>query len=476
MMKKQFNDIKPILFTVASVWLISLCLFSCKKDSFINSSAAQFSTSIDTLKFDTVFTSIGSVTQTFKINNPNSQKLLLKDITLMGGVNSAFKININGNPVSAINDVTVAANDSIYVFVTVQINPSTVNLPFVVQDSIRISYNGNTRFVQLQAFGQNANFLRNRTLTGNVVFTNTLPYVILGSLKVDTNASLTIQKGTKMYLHANAPFIVDGTLIADGTNAEPIVFSGDRLDPDYRDLPASWPGIYFRGSSKNNLMRFAAIKNAYQAIAVEQPSPNTNPKLRLEQCTIDNAYDAGILAVNSSIEASNCLISNSGNNITVAFGGDYLFNHCTVVGYSSFVSHRNPVLNVNNYALLGNNLVTNNLNASFKNCIFWGEGNGAVENEIMVDKKGNNSFTALFDHCLYKATSDPIAATFNACIKNQDPQFDSLNYNRRIFDFHISNAALAPGNEKAAPSSINIDLDNRPRPIGLPDIGCYEKQ
>ena len=79
-----------------------------------------------------------------------------------------------------MNNIEVEANDSMYVFVSVSINPSAANLPFVMQDSISITYNGNTRWVQLDAWGQNANFLRNTKLTGNVIWNNALPYVILG--------------------------------------------------------------------------------------------------------------------------------------------------------------------------------------------------------------------------------------------------------------------------------------------------------
>jgi hypothetical protein len=46
----------------------------------------------------------------------------------------------------------------------VTINPNANQLPFVVQDSIKIDYNGNTRFVQLDALGQNARFLRDRRI------------------------------------------------------------------------------------------------------------------------------------------------------------------------------------------------------------------------------------------------------------------------------------------------------------------------
>ena len=455
--------------------LLTICCLifsSCQKDSFITSENAQLSTSVDSLKYDTVFTSIGSVTQSFKINNLNNQKLLLSKVELMNGTSSAFKINVNGVATSVASNIEIAANDSIYVFVTVNINPNNTNLPFIVKDSIMIMYNGNSHFVQLEAYGQNANFIRNTVIKGNIIWTNNLPYVILGSLRIDSTASLTIEPGCKIYSHANAPFIVDGTLIINGTKKESVVFNGDRLDAEYKDFPASWPGIYFRGSSKNNVLRYAVVKNAYQAVVVEKVSVNGNSKLTLHQCIIDNAFDVGLLGVNSSINADNSLITNCGTNVSFTYGGNYNLTNCTIAAYSNnYIIHKKPVLVTNNFASLGGGTLTADFNAVFRNCIFWGDGN--VENEVTVDKEGANPFTILFDHCLYKAKGDPLNSTINECIKNLDPQFDSIDVSKQLYNLH--NKAGAPGIDKGIiVSGFEKDLDDNYRVVGLPDIGCYE--
>jgi len=465
----------PILFCL---FTFAFCLFlaSCKKDSFITSEFAQLNINADTLKYDTVFTTTGSITKSFKIINENNQKLRLSKVKLMGGTSSAYKMNVDGAATTEVNDLVIDANDSIYVFVSVTINPNAANLPFVVSDSILINYNGNNRYVQLQAFGQNANFLRNRVLTGNVVWTNNLPYVILGSIRIDTTASLTIQPGCHIYSHADAPFIVDGTLIVNGTHTNDVVFTGDRLDEDYKDLPASWPGIYFRGSSKNNLLTYAVVKNAYQAIVTEKPSVNANPKVILHQCTIDNAYDAGILCVNSSLQADNSLISNCGNNIILSYGGVYNFTHCTVAAYSTnYLTHKTPVLNVNNFIQQSGTTLTADLNAVFRNNIFWGD-DGIVKDELVVNKQGANTFTVLFEKNIYRAVTDPSNSTLTANIVNGDPSFDSINVSKRIFDFRITKNVFAPGINVGASTGFPKDLDDKNRSVGLPDLGCYERQ
>lgn len=448
---------------------------SCKKQSFITSPDARLTINADTVKFDTVFTAIGSVTQSFIITNDNSQRLKLSSIKLMGGASSPFKMNVNGMAGNEVDDIDIAANDSIYVFVSVTVNQSGATLPFILSDSIGINYNGNTRFVQLQAYGQNAVFLNNTTINSNTTWSNVLPYVILGGITVNNNATLTIPAGTKIYLHGNAPFLVDGTLIVNGTSADNVIFTGDRLDAPYNKLPSGWPGIYIRSTSKDNQLRFAVIKNAYQGVVVQQPTVNANPKLIMHQTIIDNAYDAGLLCTNTSVQADNCLFSNCGSNIVLQLGGNYAFTNCTAATYSTaYLLHKNPVLTVSDYL---ENATPNTavLNASFTNCIFWGD-NGSVDNEITINKSGTNTFAVSLNNCLYKAATDPSNVTILSAIKNQDPSFDSVDIDHRYFNFRITKNASAPGIDKGTSTIFPKDLDDKNRMVGITDIGCYEKQ
>ncbi len=459
-----------------SISLIILVTASCKKESFITSADATLNTSDDSLHFDTVFTTAGSVTHFFRIYNNNDKKLRLSSVELNGGISSPFKMNVDGvaGPIAA--DVEVEANDSLYVFVTVKIDPTTADLPFIIQDSITIQYNGNKKIIQLEAWGQNANFLRSKLITSNETWNNTKPYVILGGLQVDTNVTLTIEKGTKIYLHADAPFLVDGTLKINGEKYDStrVVFRGDRLDEPYRDYPAAWPGIYFRGESKDNVLNYTIIKNAFQGLVSDKPAVNGNPKLTLNECIIDNCYDAGIFGLRTNIKAQNCLISNCGKNIILAYGGIYDFTHCSSVAFSnSFLLHKEPVLLVTDFIKQDNTILTATINASFRNCIFWGD-NGTVDDEVITSKQGTNSFTVNFQNCLWKAKNNPANSTTSNIIVNQNPLFDSVNTQRRIFDFRLKDES--PAKNKGISTGIATDLDGKPRAVGLPDLGCFERQ
>ena len=433
--------------------------------------------SADEIKFDTVFTTTGSITQSFKIFNDNDQKLRLSSIKLMGGNASYFKINADGFIGPEISNIEIEANDSVYVFVSVSIDQSTATIPFIIQDSIQINYNGTTQQVNLEAWGQNAHYYRDKQITADETWNNDLPYVILGSLRIDANNKLTINKGSRIYVHADAPILVDGTLEINGEKdtVDWVQFRGDRLDEPYNDFPAGWPGIFFTNTSKDNVFNYAVIKNAYQALAVLDPSINANPKLVLNECTIDNAYDAGIIAINSSIRARNCLVSNCGKNVILAKGGNYEFIHCTVASFSnSYILHRDPVLFVSNYILVNNSPVTANLTALFRNCIFWGQ-DGTVEDEVVVAKSGSTTFNVNFDYNLWKVQTTPANITSNQVINNQYPEFDSINTTQRLYNFRLKETS--PAKDKATNAGVPVDLDGKPRPVGIaPDLGCYERQ
>jgi hypothetical protein len=452
--------------------LCAVLLLSCRKESFITSPDARIFITADTLKYDTVFTSTGSITQTFKIVNPNNQKLRLSSVKLSGGNASSYKMNVDGISTPNATNIEISANDSVYVFVQVSINPAAGNLPFIIRDSIQVSYNGNIKQVQLEAWGQNAHFFRNLEINAAETWTNDLPYVILGYLHINANASLRIEKGCRIFVHADAPIVVDGTLLVNGLSdtADRVYFQGDRLDEPYRNFPAGWPGIYFRSSSTDNILQYAVIKNAYQSIAVEGPANTANPKLTLNECIIDNSYDAGIISLDGSISARNCLITNCGKNIVIVKGGTYQFTHCTVASISnSYISHKSPVLTIANHDASS----TATLNANFLNCIFWGE-NGIVDDEVIVSKMGATPFNVNFDHNLWKVKTTPVNVTLTQVINNQPPQFDSVNTSRGYYDFRLRPGS--PALNKGTSTGITTDLDGRPRSAGIPDLGSFERQ
>lgn len=454
---------RELLFFIVSFVLV---ITSCTKDKFATGKDVFLLTSDTAVHFDTVFTSVGSVTQHVKLFNINDQKLRLNNVQLMGGASSFFKINVSGTPGTQFTDVDIAKGDSLYIFVSVNINPSLQTLPFIIEDSIRIDYNGNTQFIKLDAYGQNAHFLRSAVITQNTTWTNDLPYVLLDTFAVAKGAVLTINKGAKIYCHANTPLTVEGSLQVNGSDDSTgaITFLNDRLDAPYSQQPGTWQGIYFTAGSRNNVLTNAVIRNALQGIAADNGSFIT-----LNECKIDNCAEAGIIAYNSNVTATNCLVSNCSYAVYATAGGHYAFTHCTLAAYSTqYLFHQYSALTLSNSSDDGSE--AHLLQAEIENCIVYGD-DGGIADEVSVRNDSRAAFTASFDYTLYKSPADNADITYHNCLANADPLFAGIDKENNSFDFHLS--AGSPCIDAGKKTAVTIDLDGNLR-SEIPDIGCYE--
>jgi hypothetical protein len=144
--------------------------------------------------------------------NNNNKWAKFSQIKIGGGANSPFRLNVDGEPTKDIRDIEIAPFDSIYIFVAVTVDPTNANNPFVIEDSLMATLNGQTKSLPLLAYGQNAIYLNDSVLQGNVEWTSTKPYIIVNSMLVDSTATLTIKPGTRVYMHQNSKLFVKGTL------------------------------------------------------------------------------------------------------------------------------------------------------------------------------------------------------------------------------------------------------------------------
>jgi hypothetical protein len=177
---------------------VTITFISCQPDEekIIDDPSIQLSFSEDTILFDTVFTTIGSITKRFKIYNDRGNAVRVRSIYLGQGINSPYTITVNGLEGKSFDEQIIFGKDSMLVLVKVLIDPSTLNMPFIVEDSVVFETAGYPQNVKLLAWGQNANFLNDSIIACNTTWNKDLPYVILNSALVDVNCTLTIESGS----------------------------------------------------------------------------------------------------------------------------------------------------------------------------------------------------------------------------------------------------------------------------------------
>ena len=370
---------------------LGLSLFSCEdEENFLTDGNFTLEFSVDTLRFDTVFTELGSATRSFKVYNNNDRPIIIDKVSIKGNEGGRFIMNVDGTSGDEVEQVEIWANDSIYVFVETTIDPDQPlsASPFVIEDQVVFEYAEKSQNVKLEAWGQNANYIPNRFNKGGIavlscdnqtfVWDDPKPYVIYGVLLIE-ECVLEVAAGTRIHVHGgvaqNEVFGVfnDGIIYTRfggsvrmlGTEEAPIIIEGDRLEEGFAEAAGQWQGIVIGEESNNNYMEYTTIKNSIFSVFVDSLSD-----LTAKNCQFYNTTSSGILGFQSAINLENCLVyNNGGNSVQIILGGFYNFNYCTVASYGVDAS----AMYLSNYACYGNNCqvsVQFPLNASFTHCIF----------------------------------------------------------------------------------------------------------
>ena len=457
--------------------LIASLFYGCRKEELDENSKLSFSA--DRVCFDTVFTTVGSATQNFRVHNPYNYDVKV-DIFLAGGRSSAFSINVDGQAGTSFTGVQIPARDSLFIHVKVNVNPNDQSQPFLITDSVIFRHGKTVQDVDLLAYGQNAHFIVADEGSGSLRYkiiahehevahwTNDLPYVIYGGYAaVDSLGTLVIDPGTKVYFHTGAGIWVYryGNIQAVGTKEEPILFRGDRtsswFDTDY----AQWDRIWLNESTIDNHFEFVEITNSFIGLQVEALSEMLPGRTVLKNCTIHNTYNSGILARATRISAENCQISNNGACGLQLHIGEYDLTHLTVANYFSQSKREEPAVYVSNLFKSGDYAYVGDTRANFTNCIIY----GMLTDEVGLYQSGDETaLTATFENCLIRSSQS--MSNFVNCIRNQDPLF-THNSNQ---DYNLREGSPAINAGKTG-TGVTIDITGAPRDA-TPDIGAFERQ
>jgi len=467
---KTIRVLIPLVFVLISVLTLNS---GCKKIKGKSSGNLEFS--VDTLVFDTVFTTIGSTTQQFKLYNRDKRPIVIEEVQLMGGENSPFRFNLDGLIGTSLSDIEVPGGDSLFCFVEVTLDINGQNLPMVVEDSIRFRTNGADQYVKLAVWGQDmyfhySNFQADILDLNEGTWPNDKPHVIYGAAIIDSAKTLNIQAGTDIYLHKNSIlYNYKGTLNMQGTATDRITLQGDRLESFYDDVAGQYYGIYFH-EARPSTMEYVFIKNATSGVHVYSKDASFSAAtVTLKKVEIKNPAAYGIFLFDAPyVVAENTLIYKSGvHALLVLQGARFEFNHCNFMGYGGG-DQTTPVVGIRNYYTDNTGLTTIGSIplGRFTNCVIDGYG----DQQLVFDTLSGATLNFEFNKTAIKATAST-NPMFTNCYFNQASYFTSP-YNGN-FKFTNTNSVLSNNANPAYPTSDGLDLEGNLR--GTPtDIGVYD--
>lgn len=435
-----------------------------EEDQFTSDSSVKLRFSADSVVFDTLFTSVGSITKRLWIYNDFDNAIRITSATLRNGGNSNYTVILNGNEGDDIRNIPIYGKDSIQALVTVNINPKDENSPFLVNDYLDFTTNGNQQFVNLVAWGQDANFIKKGILACDQVWSNDRPYVLLDSVFVAEGCKLVIAAGAKVYSNVNAGLIVSGSLEANGTFEERILFTNSRQDEDYRNAPGQWKGILFAETSHNNSINCSDIRNAVTGIWLGTPDDDAEADLVLSNSKIENMSNFGLVAFTSDLYAYNTLINNCGQYVLANLaGGNYRYEHCTFANFSFDFFREDPAVAFSdNLPISADEILAGDFQLEMVNSIVW----GSLKEEMIFSNAGEQNFQLDLSNNIFKSNEELLSGSNN--ILNEDPKFlDPSNY-----DYSLDTLSIAK--DVGISLSIFQDLEGKPRDA-KPDIGALER-
>lgn len=485
-----------------------LCNISaCKKNTYATDAGSKLNFSQDSVLFDTVFTSIGSSTQNIRVYNRNKKKIKISSIVLEGGSSSPFIINVDGAKGTSFSDLEIAPDDSLYIFIQVNINPNNANSPLIITDAIHFVVNGNEQKIVLEAWGQDAYYHYAKAaikfkdgsyfpysycdtlkssydpIGGEIVWKNDKPHVIYGYCVVDSAVKLKIQAGTKIYLNYKAGLWVlqGGQIQVLGKLGNEVIFQGARREKLYSNEAGQWDRIWINEGSDNNIIDYAIIKNGYIGVQAELFGDDTTlakkRTLSITNTKIQNMSKWGIYGFYYRIYGANNVISNCQEySLNVLMGGEYYFLHCTFANYWGPDSPRDkPAVSLNNYSTQQ----TVPIWAYFGNCVI----DGKLDNELVIDLKSASNVTPsyTFSSCWMKTTvntsnalyfMDVVKGDKNALINYKD--VTAYNFEPASSESRLKNFISAQAKSDAA--LVKIDLAGKNRNLTNVSVGAYEIQ
>lgn len=474
---------------------------------FLTGNNVQLRFSVDTLAFDTVFVARGSATQRMKVYNDGEQPIKIDRVTVEGRTGVNFIFNIDGTRGPEARDIVIWGEDSIFLFVEVEVDPTEpVNTsPFIAEDRLIFETGDVQDEVVLLAFGQNANYLNgfrrgefgainsmNCGTDGFFTLDTELPTVIYGSLTVD-ECILRALPGTRIYFHggvqrndqfAGTGFFNDGLIFTTATGAvqfqgtleEPVILRTDRLEPRFDEDPAKYRGLVLGAGSRGNRLEHTQLLNAIVGITIDSAA----------QVTVENsviAYSGGsaISAYQSEVTVRNSVFhDNFGNAVQFVKGGTLVMEHTTIANYGVDASG----LVLTNFSCDDNDIcIFSRMSARIRNSVISGSRGSELIFLDIFEGEEPSQWSVLMDNSVVR-TDQPFlnsqngiyADFYNSICRDcynlefSDPLFISLEQD----DYQLDSLSVARDLGVFLPA-VTTDKLGVARDVGMPDAGAFER-
>lgn len=499
MFQNQKNSWIHIPLTICALVVSVFISVSCSDDeSFTTDPTALLSFESDTIKFDTIFSTVPSTTKRIRLFNRSSKGLHIQSVRLASGGSSGFRFNVDGYSGPVVDKIEIGGNDSLFLFTDVTLPLQDTDSPTLVRDTLLFRLeSGVEQRLLLEATTLNADFMDAQVISGNLTLEGPRPVIVRDSLIVGENATLTVKAGTVLCFHSGAWLGVKGKLRVEGTAEAPVVFRGDRTDRMFSYLPydrldGQWGGIILQKGCQSCEIDHADIHGGSWGIIADDFGSDSEI-LTLTNSSIHNVRACALELTDSRATVANTQLSNAGGDCVRLTGGNYSFTYCTLAqfypwgscGYALSLSAGTD----DDYKPLES--------AAFINCVITGR----VSDQISlsppknVDIALNASFAgSLVNIDLPSDTPERYRVMFEGAaneyeqfekdaasdVKDEKRSFGRGNFkvvddDLYDYDFHLDTLSNARGVADAeAGSRYPTDRDGHQRPETKPDAGCYQ--
>lgn len=411
----------------------ALLLTACSdNDSFSTDSSLRLTFSTDTVRLDTLFAEVPSVTYTFWIYNRANDGLRIKTARLEKGNQTGFRVNLDGtflNPVG--QDFEVRKGDSLRVFVEITSYESHSVEPQLVEDNLLLTLeSGVEQKVNLRTYSWDALKMTNLEVEEDMTIESEKPLILYGGgIYIAKGATLTL-RNTELYFHDEAGILVDGRLVADNC-----LLRGDRLDYMfdyllYDRVSGQWPGIAILGNAEGCWLTDTEVRNTWNGIWAD------STQVVLTNSVIHNCRGYALYAHDSNVVLDYVQLSNAESDCLLLQGCEAVVDHCTLAQFYPLVGGWGAALH---YGPTKRDMTLNCRNTLVT---------GYEDNVVLSDKNDKDSLGVLsyhFENCLLRTpeVKDEEASYVNIIWETSKDEFQGKQHfltfdeENMIYDFTI---------------------------------------